>query len=307
MTHGAQINSSDNRHRCAIGALRTATSPGRGPPAETSGSRQSFGGAAAHAGGDMPRDRARRRRSFSAADLRPGRCGPAAGGDPDGARKSRTTGEKHTLRTVNRRAWRPNRRHSAPARRAARAQHTAREAIQRPPGRSATRGDCGGGTRWPAAPRHSRLAEARANPRLICNRPQPVRHRAHRRAHSHIHREHAPSASATSRGRPRGDHGRRVIRSSRDGPAGHFPRKEHVPVRGWIRAIRHETLNGREAANYAGCIRFAPVRVARISGPDTALAANRRPRWLNRAPGKGDPRTPTTDQARRPAPSGITR
>lgn len=54
---------------------------------------------------------------------------------------------------------------------AARAQHTAREATQRPPGRSATRGDCGSGTRWPAAPRHSRLAEARADPRLPMQPP----------------------------------------------------------------------------------------------------------------------------------------
>lgn len=54
---------------------------------------------------------------------------------------------------------------------AARAQHTAREATQRPPGRSATRGDCGSGTRWPAAPRHSRLAEARADPRLTMQPP----------------------------------------------------------------------------------------------------------------------------------------
>jgi hypothetical protein len=58
-----------------------------------------------------------------------------------------------------------------PGRWVARARHTAREATQRPPGRSATRGDCGSGTRWPAAPRHSRLTEARADPRLTMQPP----------------------------------------------------------------------------------------------------------------------------------------
>lgn len=78
-------------------------------------------------------------------------------------------------------------------------------------------------------------------------------------------------------------------------------------VRGRNLAIRDETLNGRDAANYAGCTRFAHVRAARVSGACAAAAVKRSPRWLNRVPGEGDPRTPRQDQAGRPTPSGITR
>lgn len=81
----------------------------------------------------------------------------------------------------------------------------------------------------------------------------------------------------------------------------------HWPVRDCFPAIRHKALNGRDAANYAGCTRFAHVRAARVSGACTAPAGKGRSRWLNRAPGEGDPRTPRHHQAGRPAPSGITR
>jgi hypothetical protein len=122
--------------------------------------------------------------------------------------------------------------------------------------------------------RHSRLPGPRADPRSPCKRRRPERHRAHGRAHGHIYREHGPASRR---------------------------------VRGRNPAIRDETLNGRDAANYAGCTRFAHVRAARVSGACAAPAVQRSPRWLNRTPGEGDPRTPRQDQAGRPAPSGITR
>jgi hypothetical protein len=122
--------------------------------------------------------------------------------------------------------------------------------------------------------RHSRLPGPRADPRFPCKRRRPGRHRAHGRAHGHIYREHGPASWR---------------------------------VRGRNLAIRDETLNGRDAANYAGCTRFAHVRAARVSGACAAPAVQRSPRWLNRTPGEGDPRTPRQDQAGRPAPSGITR
>ncbi|MDX6353632.1 MAG: hypothetical protein QOF98_535 [Streptomyces sp.] len=71
-------------------------------------------------------------------------------------------------------------------------------------------------------------------------------------------------------------------------------------VRGSFLAIRHKPLNGRDAANYAGCTRFAHVRAARVPGACTAPAVKRRTRWLNRDPGEGDPRTP-----RHPRPAGL--
>jgi hypothetical protein len=105
----------------------------------------------------------------------------------------------------------------------------------------------------------------------------------------------------------------RAAQSARPGARPHIPGAHSVSrhgtrtVRGWIRAIRHKPLNGRDAANYAGCTRFAHVRAARVSGACAASSGNRRPRWLNRVQGEGDPRTPRHDQAGRPAPSGITR
>jgi hypothetical protein len=85
-----------------------------------------------------------------------------------------------------------------PGRWAARAQHTAREATQRPPGRSATRGDCGSGTRWPAAPRHSRLTEARADPRLTMQPPAAVSAQSAQAGA----RPHIPGARAARREQP---------------------------------------------------------------------------------------------------------
>ncbi len=62
-----------------IGMLRTATESGTYASAETSQSRQVFGAGAAHAGRDMPRDGGHCTRSFSAVDLRPGHREPHTG------------------------------------------------------------------------------------------------------------------------------------------------------------------------------------------------------------------------------------
>lgn len=194
--------------------LRTATEGGTSGAAKTSYSGQSFGVRSAHAGRDMPGAGTRSARSFSAVDLRPDRpatSGRHTGTEPrDGHRNGRRTpahnsrgghspspppGRRHPRREAGpvtvRRRGRGGRRGAAPGRRAARGRwHTAREAAQRLPGRSATRGDCGSGTRRPAA--HRQAAWRRRGPihGSPCNRPQPSRHRAHRRAHGHMVREH---------------------------------------------------------------------------------------------------------------------
>lgn len=67
-----------------------------------------------------------------------------------------------------------------------------------------------------------------------------------------------------------------------------------LPPGGWNPAIRHKALNGRDSANYAGCIRFAHVRAARVSGTCSARAPKGSARWLNRVPWGGRPPYPTT-------------
>lgn len=155
---------------------------------------------------------------------------------------------------------------------------TARGTCTRPPGRSAARGDCGGGTPWPTHPRHSRLAKDAGRSTVNMQAPGAgAAQSARPGARPHIPGAHAGSGAYGSR------------------------------VRGWILAIRRKRLNGRDAANYAGCTRFAHVRATRVPGACATPVVKRRPRWLNRVPGEGDPRTPRQDQAGRPAPSGITR
>jgi hypothetical protein len=160
---------------------------------------------------------------------------------------------------------------------------------------------------WPAQPVKP-LAGTRADPRPPCKR--------------HLTR---PAQSARPGARPHipGAHSRPCACRTPEPPTRHVPATRHpAPAQGrhrvrtppahwliwdWFPAIRHKALNGRDAANYAGCTRFAPVRAARVSGACTAPAVKRRSRWLNRAPGEGDPRSPCHHQAGRPAPSGITR
>ncbi|SDN09295.1 hypothetical protein SAMN05216259_102597 [Actinacidiphila guanduensis] len=129
---------------------------------------------------------------------------------------------------------------------------TAREAFGRRPGRSAVRGDGGGGTPWPAPPRHSRLPGPRADPWRPCKRRRTDRHRAHGRAHGHIYREHTPDrariAPDAATGRP-----------GRAGPTGGFrPSGTSLLTVG----MRRTTLGVPGSHTYArlGCPAHAPHR-----------------------------------------------
>ncbi|SHL19141.1 hypothetical protein SAMN05216499_10336 [Actinacidiphila paucisporea] len=196
------------------------------PPGRNVGFAPKFwrGGGArrAHAGGDMPGNRGSWRRSFpaaessSAASLITVRHAAAA---PQPRRGATTEAEhdygactaRRALLAPGGRVRPPERGPRAPGNGwAARARHTARGATQRPPGRSATRGDCGSGTRWPAAPRHSRLAEARADPRLTMQPPAPASAQsAQAGARPHIPGAHAAHRRRRSAGPPPGVAGRR--------------------------------------------------------------------------------------------------
>lgn len=149
----------------------------RGPPA-ASGRRTRTG----------RRGRPAARQAHAGAQLRYG--APAI--TPAGSQRPTREGDSAT--GTGRQRWRADRdgaRRPAPGRRTARGpRHTAREAAQRLPGRSATRGDCGSGTRRPAAHRQAAWRWRGPTHGSTCNPPQPSRHRAHRQAHGHIYREH---------------------------------------------------------------------------------------------------------------------
>lgn len=171
-----------------IGMLRTATESGTCGSGETSQSRQVFGPGAAHAGRDMPRGRGPCPRSFSAADLRPRPREPRTGAARVRRRTTLLGARPPGYVFAPPRPRRPCRtRRFGQARRAGGASRGGLRGVA--PGHSApgTHGPGDGST--PPGPvrhprglwqrnslarrthRHSRLAEARADPRLPMQQP----------------------------------------------------------------------------------------------------------------------------------------
>jgi hypothetical protein len=323
------------RHLPSVtGILRTATEGGASAAAKTSYSRQSFGVRSAHAGRDMPESGTRSARSFSAADLRP--ADPRHPADTPGTERRKT--RRNGPRTPAHNSPEGTRRHNRRARNAPPRERDRRRAGRDRAGapgrrRPGTHGP-GGGPTPPGPVRHPRGLWQRNSPARrarqaawrqhgpahgsTCNRPPPPRHRAHGQAHGHMYREHdrtpVQRATRTFTEPPR---------TPREGSAGASPavrgRLRRVSLGGTFRAIyalaqgagfapsdtRHLTV-GRRRTTLGVPGSHPSVRLG-TTGSGTALAANGPPWWLNRLQGGVTPRTPPTDQARRPAPSGITR
>ena len=88
----------------------------------------------------------------------------------------------------------------------------------------------------------------------LCGPPRPAiaACRGHGPTHGPMQApRHGPAQSAQPGARPHIPGAHAGSRAYRSRPGGRIP------------AIRHKALNGRDPANYAGCIRFAPLRVAR--------------------------------------------
>lgn len=158
----------------------------------------------AHAGGDMPGNRGSRGRSFSAADLRPGRCrSPCRTPPPDRRRDGERRRQPSTTTARARRSALPAPPTAASGRRIPARGRTGtggRPAHDTRPGGRFNAPRAGpppagivaaelAGPPHPAIAAWRKRGPTHGSP---CNRPHPSRHRAHRRAHGHIYREHTP-------------------------------------------------------------------------------------------------------------------